>query len=66
MNNFERDVANTMLDAADKRIRELEDSLAKYQAARVHDVDEKEWLRDRVNALQAKLTTHETDCDAKS
>jgi hypothetical protein len=29
--------------------------LAKYQACRVHDVDEKNWLRDRVNALEAVL-----------
>lgn len=65
MNNFERDVANAMLDAADKRIRELEDSLAKYQAARVHDVDEKEWLRDRVNVLQAKAAVPETEGESK-
>jgi hypothetical protein len=47
------------------RIRELEDSLAKYQAARVHDVDEKAWLSKRVTELEAALRKyghHPTGC----
>lgn len=39
----------------ENRVAQLEDSLEKYQRVRVHDVNEKEWLRDRVNALQAEL-----------
>ena len=31
----------------------MAEKLAKYQTCRVHDVDEKNWLRDRVNALEA-------------
>jgi uncharacterized small protein (DUF1192 family) len=38
-------------------IARLEESLAKYQECRVHDVDEKEWLRDEVNRLKAQLAT---------
>lgn len=35
--------------------------LAKYQAVRVRDVDEKNWLRDRVNALEAALQSARHD-----
>jgi hypothetical protein len=55
MNNFERDVANTMLDAADGKIKDLEDTVAKYQACRVHDVDEKAWLSKRMSYFEDQL-----------
>jgi hypothetical protein len=37
MSNFERDVANAMLDKADERIRELEAQLERCRAANVYD-----------------------------
>lgn len=37
------------------RIRELEADLAKYQACRVRDVDEKAWLSKRMSDLEAAL-----------
>jgi hypothetical protein len=41
-------------DVALVHIRDLEESLAKYQACRVHDVDEKAWLSKRVTELEAE------------
>ena len=35
-------------------------TLAKYQACRVHDVDEKNWLRDRVTDLETAILNHNT------
>jgi hypothetical protein len=37
MSNFERDVANTMLDKADERIRDLEAQLERSRSANVYD-----------------------------
>jgi uncharacterized coiled-coil protein SlyX len=38
-----------------ERIAKLEADLAKYQACRVHDVDEKAWLSKMVTAQQSDI-----------
>lgn len=43
------------ITAAESRIVELEADLAKYQARRVRDVDEKAWLSKRVTDLETAL-----------
>jgi hypothetical protein len=52
-------------DEKDARIAQLEVDLAKYQEARVHDVDEKAWLSKRMTQLEAALRKygiHTLDC----
>lgn len=49
----DKDINNAQVE----RIRELEASLEKYQACRVHDVDEKAWLSKRVTELAAREAT---------
>jgi predicted nucleic acid-binding Zn-ribbon protein len=34
----------------------LKEQLESYQRARIHDVEEKNWLRDRVTELETELT----------
>ncbi len=58
----------THLEMANEFRRErdaLAADLAKYQQWRVFDVEEKNWLRDRVQALEAALNRLLADLDAR-
>jgi hypothetical protein len=55
--------AEQNLGLARVRIRELEVSIEKYQACRVHDVDEKAWLSKRVTELEAELALVKAERD---
>ena len=48
--------------ALEARCRDLQTSLEKYQACRVHDVDEKAWLSKRMTELEAALQKWSDKC----
>lgn len=54
MSGYTITLTDSEYDALKARISSLEESLAKYQACRVHDVDEKAYLSKRVTELEAE------------
>lgn len=45
----------TLAEELQEKVSDLEKQLESYQAARVHDVDEKAWLSKRMSAFEAVL-----------
>lgn len=45
----------TLAEELQERVSDLEKQLESYQAARVHDVDEKAWLSKRMSAFEEAL-----------